>query len=236
MANNEASKKRVTRKQLLNEPDEFITLTSKVVQWSREHEKELYTAIVALSLVILLAAGWSFFSTRSERKASSLFSKAQQQYWARLSNTDPAEAALASSKSFEAVANEHPGARGGKLAAVLSAQTAYDNADYDGAVKWFEKAEAAFKHDPLVLSQVKLGLAYSYEAKGDYEKAAECFAQVLEIKNGVGREDASFGLARIYESMGEAEKSMDAYEKFAEDFPESAYRQMAMEKIKAGGA
>lgn len=227
-------KKRVSRKQLLNEPDEFISFTGKLIRWFRAHETELYTAVVVVALLLLILSLWYFFSVRSEKKAGAMFQTAQEKYVMALEKTSPIEAAMAVSEDFARVAKEHPNTPGGRLGMITLAQTLTDRGDYDEAIKWYEKALGGFVGDPLVTSQVRLGMAYACEAKKDYPKAVENFSKVLDITGGVGLEDASMGIARIYETMGEIQKSLDAYKSFVSDFPDSAYVLIAKEKLVAG--
>ncbi|MBI9075618.1 MAG: tetratricopeptide repeat protein [Desulfatibacillum sp.] len=228
-----ANTKRISRKDLLNEPDEFITMTGKVVRWCRENEKQLYTAGVIGCLVIVILAGWSFFANRAENKASSLFSSTQAKYATLLNQSDAKEAALATAQEFKNLAQEYPRTDAGRLANAMAGQTAFDSGDYDGAIEWWEKALKALSTDPLEKSRVLLGLGYAYEQKADYDNAEKTFTQVLDMKMGLGKEDASLALARIYETTGDAQKSIQAYEKFVADFPDSAYAQLAKEKLAA---
>ena len=49
-----AKKKRVTRKELLKEPDEFMTFTGKLVQYVRDYQKQLMYGFSALVLIIII--------------------------------------------------------------------------------------------------------------------------------------------------------------------------------------
>ena len=228
-----ANANRISRKELLNEPDEFITMTGKVVTWCREHEKELYTAGVIVALLVVIISGWSMFSARTENKASSMFSAAQAKYATILTKSDAKEAATATKAEFKNVAQEYSGTDAGKLAAAMVAQTAYDAGDYGEAIEWWNKALNAVSGDPIEKSKILIGLGYSYEQNADYDNALDNFNKVLEVKMGLGKEEAALALARIYEAKGDAGKSRQAYEKFAADYPDSAYAQMVQEKLAA---
>ena len=51
------AKKRVTRKQLLKEPDEFLTFTEKAVLFIKEHDREFKYVAGALAAILLIYLG-----------------------------------------------------------------------------------------------------------------------------------------------------------------------------------
>ncbi|SHJ33969.1 Putative negative regulator of RcsB-dependent stress response [Desulfatibacillum alkenivorans DSM 16219] len=232
-----ANAKRISRKELLNEPDEFITMTGKVVNWCRDHEKELYTAGVIVALLVVIISGWTVFSARTESKASTMFSAAQAKYAGIMTtSSDAKQAAVAVNEDFKNVAQEYSGTDAGKLATLMVGQTAYDAGDYDEAIEWWNKSLKALSGDPIESSRALLGLGYAYEQKADYDKALEMYNKVLAVKMGLGKEEAALAVARIYEVKGDAGKSVQAYEKFAADYPGSAYAQMVKEKLAASAS
>ena len=68
-----AKKKRVTRKQLLKEPDEFLTFSAKAIAYSRENQKQISYALIGIVVVLVLFFGFRYFSNLSERRAYALF-------------------------------------------------------------------------------------------------------------------------------------------------------------------
>ena len=59
------ARKRVTRKQLLKEPDEFISFTGKLIQFSRQHDREITYAVSAFFIIVVALAAFRFFSNRA---------------------------------------------------------------------------------------------------------------------------------------------------------------------------
>jgi TolA-binding protein len=85
--------------------------------------------------------------------------------------------------------------------------------------------------DPLIGGLIASGLAYAYEGKKDYAKAARYFSAVASDPRAGFREDAMLGLGRVYEAMGEREKSRETYKKFIETYPKSMYFNLVKEKM-----
>ena len=65
-----AKKPKKTRKQLLKEPDEFITLSSKVIKTAIEYKTQIAWALGVTLAIAVIISGLRFFSTRSEQKES----------------------------------------------------------------------------------------------------------------------------------------------------------------------
>ena len=72
------AKKRVTRKQLLKEPDEFMTFTGKLIQFGRKYDKQLTYAACAFFIIIIGLTAFRFFSNRAENTASDLLRQAMK--------------------------------------------------------------------------------------------------------------------------------------------------------------
>ena len=54
--------KKVTRKKLLKEPDEFITTTGKIIQFLREQRRQLIIyGMIVLCLAVAGAGGYYYF-------------------------------------------------------------------------------------------------------------------------------------------------------------------------------
>ena len=56
-----AKRKKKTRKQLLKEPDEFITFTAKVFRFAINYKYQLFGILVGLITVIVLVRGSDIF-------------------------------------------------------------------------------------------------------------------------------------------------------------------------------
>ena len=64
------AKTRLTRKQLLKEPDEFITLTGRTIQWSRQNAKALLLCGVALLVAMAAVSGYLYYNQNRETAAA----------------------------------------------------------------------------------------------------------------------------------------------------------------------
>ena len=67
-----AKRKKVSRKKLLKEPDEFITFSGKLIQFGMQYKKEITYAVGGLVALIVLVQATAFFP--SDRKIKRCFS------------------------------------------------------------------------------------------------------------------------------------------------------------------
>ena len=225
------AKKRVTRKQLLKEPDEFITFTGKLIQFGRQHEKELTYAACAFFIIIIAVAAFRFFGNRAENTASNLLSQAMQKYETLRNDADAEKAFAETRPDFEYVLETYAHKPAGKMAAVIFANLCYDVGETDAAIKLYEKALGDIDEEGGYRNLVLSSLGYAYEQKSDLQTAVTYFERIAGSDNPVAQDVALFNLGRLYEEMGDAEKSRTAYRRLASDFQDSVYYELVSEKL-----
>ncbi len=222
------AKKKVTRKQLLKEPDEFITISGKMIQFALRYRNQLTIAVGLIVAVVLIVALIGFFSSKAEKKAFVLLSQANEKYESVMAKSqDPKEALKAVKPDFEIIMDEFTGYQGGKIARVQFANICLEGGDYNRASELFELSLKDFGDNPSYRNLILNGLAYSHEAANSYEKAAKYFKMIVDGDYPVLKDMAWFNLARIYEHMGKNDKQQEALQKIVSDHPDSMYLEIA---------
>ncbi|HIJ56016.1 MAG TPA: hypothetical protein HPQ03_07815, partial [Deltaproteobacteria bacterium] len=61
--------KRVTRKQLLKEPDEFMTFTGRMIGFFRTYHLQIMYGAAAFLIIIFSIAGFRYYTGWKEKKA-----------------------------------------------------------------------------------------------------------------------------------------------------------------------
>ncbi len=74
------AEKKISRKELLKEPDEFLTTTAKVIKYTRENPRQVTSGVIIA--VVCLAGALGFLGLRKHQEAMSLqlFDQAFRQY------------------------------------------------------------------------------------------------------------------------------------------------------------
>lgn len=225
------AKKRITRKELVKEPDEFITLTGQMIRWARDNTRPLTYGVCAFIAVILLVSAYRFYSTQREQAAATLLSQTRAAYQAaEKADKDPVKALAVAKPDFERLVSEYGHWSAGRLGRLLYAHAALAGHAPDEAIALYKEALHDFENDPALANSILNGLASAYAEKGD---TATAIAQLERIVAGSGtvlKDVALFQLGSLYRSAGETEKSQKAYIRLSTDFPDSIYADIAKEK------
>ena len=226
-----AKQKRVTRKQLLKEPDEFITTTGRIIRWGRQYARQVAYAAGALLLFLVVITGYRYFSNNAENRAFSMLDQAVSNYEGKKTDMDVLTAYEGVKEDFEYIIRKYDNTEGGKLATVVFARISYDANNVDRAIQLYEAALAYFENNPTYQNFLWSGLGYAYEKKQDVRMAISCFEKIAGGEDPVVKDVALFNMGRLYHDLGDTAKSMQAYERLTTEHTDSIYYQLAMEKV-----
>lgn len=135
-------------------------------------------ALVAVALIALVAGIW-WFQGRQERGNQA--ERDQQRYNSLVTTNDK----LASSRNYEQAVKQlkdylatNPPQKYERGAMVLLATTYVNYEKYDEALEWYKKVE---KMDGQDKADVVVGMAYTYDAKGDKANAITYFKKAVVL-------------------------------------------------------
>lgn len=228
-------KKRVTRKQLLKKPDEFLTFSRRLFLSAVAHKNQIAMGLGVFLSLIMILSGFRYFSNRSEDKASALVREAMVKYEAALKDNGPEKAYADVETDFQKILEEYSGKDAGKIAKVKYAGICYDAGNTDKAIALYKEAIQDFSGHPSFGNLILSGLGYAYEKKKDYKTAVTYFEKITQGSNPLMKDEAFFNLGRLYAEMGEADKSTEAFKTILSDYGESMYIDLVKEKVKGEG-
>ncbi len=222
-----------TRKELLKQPDEFITFTGKAIAFVKKYQNHLSYALLAIAAFVLIFLGYRYFAERAEIKAFSSLQQTQSEYQTLRATSSSAEAYTKVSQAFQNLIKKYGRNSGGKLARVIYANISYDAGQYDKAITLYKQSLNDFKDDNAVYSLILNSLGYAYQQMDDPQNAAVYFERATTHTDSMVREDALLNLGWIYQKLGEAAKSQQALQKILDDYPNSFYFDMVQEELSA---
>ena len=213
-------KKKVSRKKLLKEPDEFVSTTAKVLQFLRGHQRQMTLyGVAGLAMVAAGVAGYLYIHFQ-ERKALAIQQQAFQLYQEAFRKPANAEGEKENYRKALEKFREALSARSfGKVAQV--SQVYIGNCHY--ALKEYDQAIAAYTgclNGPFQ-SMGRNGLGYCYEAKGDYAKALQNYQKNAEENGSPYQGEGMLGVARCYEAQNQKQKALEGYQKALAKNPKS---------------
>lgn len=220
------AKDRVTRKQLLKEPDEFISTANRLIGWARENIRMLCVVGGAILVGAALFSVFSYYRQVRADAAETRLGAALTKYQTSMEGKDPAVALDAVREDFEAMFASYGSTPAGRLGGVIYGNICAAAKSYDDAIAQYNKALAYFGKESSLGDVILNGLAASYQQKGDYNQAISYYKQMAEGTGTVLKDAALFNLGRLYGQLGQTEESRKTYERLGAEFPESTYAKL----------
>jgi len=203
-----ARKKRVTRKQLLKEPDEFMTTTGKLIRIVQTYQKRILYTIGAMVLVLLVGVGVRYYTDVREKKAFSLFEQATVNYDTVKDNEGVQQAYQQVKSDFELILNK-----------------------FDRAIDLYSRSLKDFEGDAFYGKLISSSIGYAQEGKNDLKAAAKTFESMASEPESFLGDQALFHLGQFYEAMGNRDKSKAAFQRILSEYPTSIYFDMVSGKL-----
>jgi tetratricopeptide (TPR) repeat protein len=222
-------KKRVTRKQLLKEPDEFLTWSARTLQFVATYRQHVLYGAVGVVGVVLIFILFQFMSARSEKNAFALFREGYSRY-AMITSDPSGQTDDMAAEKFAELVEKYGSSTAAKMALPLYADLSYRTGDYDKAIRLYQRALQTFSGDVAFERIAWNGLAYAYEGKEDYATAVKWFEKLTGAEGDFLKADAYYNLGRMYEALNDREKAVEAYRKVATDFSQSVHAKLAGDK------
>lgn len=225
------AKKRLTRKQLLKEPDEFITTTGKLIAWAKDNSKSLVMGVVGFFMLIIGISVYGYIQQDRSDTAQLMFSQAVTKYQTEAEKKSEGEALAAVSADFDKLIESYGNQPAGQLGRVFYGHISLAGKVYDQAVIHYEKAMDNVDGDASLTNIILNGLATAYQQKGDHSKAIEKFRMIVDGTDVMLKDAALFNLGKLYEQIGKSEESKKVYQQLRDNFPTSMYSSIAREKV-----
>jgi len=225
------AKKRVTRKQLLKGPDEFISFSSRLLESAIKYKVQISFALSIIVLLVIVVSGIRYFSNKAENRAFALLDQAIIGYNFIVKDSGPEKAYQNISQNFDFIIKKYSRRDAAKLAGLIYANICYNAGDYEKATALYNKSLQDFKNYPSINTFILSGTGYNYEEKNDYKNAVKCFEIIVSQSGAIMKDQALFNLGRLYATMGENEKSIAAFKKIISDHTDSIYIELARERV-----
>jgi tetratricopeptide (TPR) repeat protein len=226
-----AKKRKKTRKELLREPDEFMTISGKLIGFAVDHKNQLAYALIFIVVLALIISGYRFFSIRAENNAAALLDKSLTKYNSLKADKQPDEVYGEVSADFQFILEKYKGKESAKLARIIYANICYNAGKYKQAIELFKTALTDFAKFPMIHHQILSNLGYAYEQEEDYSTAVGYFEKISTAPEPIMRDEALFHLGRLYDKLGENGKSREAYNKILTNHQDFIYIDLVKERM-----
>jgi len=226
-----AKKQKKNRKALLKEPDEFISLSGKLIGFAVAYKNQLTYGLGIILALVIIFSGIHFFSTRAEKTASALLDSSLVEYNSLRADKKPDAVYDAVSGGFQNILQKYGGKNTAKIARLIFANICYDAGKYEQAIGLYNTSLKDFETYPLIHSQILSSLGYAYEQQKEYLTAVGYFEKISSSPGQNQKDEALYQIGRLYKKLGQPEKSQAAYQKILSDYPDFIYIDIVKEQI-----
>lgn len=224
-------KRKVTRKQLLKEPDEFISRTGQMIRWARAHQRPLTYGVGAFFLALLVIVGVRYYLGVQENRAFALLDQAMTQYESVRQDKGIRAAYVELQPEFERILKQYSANAGGKVARLFFANICHRAGEYDRAVALFKRSLQDFESDAFYRKLIAAGIGHALAGKKDFGAAAESFATIASEPGTYMKDEALFHLGHYYALIGKQAQSRKAFGEILSAHPNSMYSRIVAEKL-----
>jgi predicted negative regulator of RcsB-dependent stress response len=216
------AEKKIKRKDLLKEPDEFLTVSTRVIRHARDNPRTYaFGAAVAVLVVLAVLARFAYQSHR-DVASHEMFEKAYQAY----EEIAPQESVSPEKldkvfEQFDQVAKDYGSLPAGETALLYSGHALYKKQDYKGALERYTRMQNTNLVKGGLGPLVTYHIAMTRMALKEYDQALVLFDQLSKDNSSPYRREAYASVAKIYELMGKNKEAVQAYRQYLKMFPEA---------------
>jgi outer membrane protein assembly factor BamD (BamD/ComL family) len=213
--------KKTTRKELLKSPDEFLTLSSRAIQYAKTHQRRLKIVGIAVAVAALAYLAVQSYFRHINAGGQETYNTAYRSLAEKTGPQPSAEGLKEAETLFRKVEEEYGLSKAAMLAAPQIAYLKFESRDYDAAIAEYQRFLKKFSDRPAYGGLAKLALAACHEAKGDFKTAIGLLSPFSADDRADFRETAVWGLARLYRLDNQPEKARETLNAFIAKYPDS---------------
>jgi len=226
------AKKKLSRKELLRNTDEFLTLSGKVALFVNEHIRQVKLVgigLVAVAVVYVAVWGYMKHTNKMGQEAYNVaYNTLNQNVESEAADKETTEKSEA---LFEEVINGYGMSKAADLALAQVGHAKFSTQKYDDAINYYEEFATKASGNEAYETLTLLALAACHEAKGEMGKAAGILDGIMKTSDNPFRENAMLNLERIYRLDNQPEKANEILKIFAKEYSNSPFFPMVKARI-----
>ena len=230
------ARQRITRKELLRQPDQFLTRSARAIAWAESNATSILYSAGAVILAVILVGGWSLWRTNRYAQAEALLYEAMNAGGNGEVVRQDASRDDQMVQALQSLVRNYGGTPVAIQAYWNLGRLYFARAEYVAALEAYEQARnrlSGQSENALMGAMIALNIAYAEEAQGACEQALRNFEAVLTAPVATWlRSEAYLGLGRCHEQSGDLRKAAEVYDRALTD-PEvnGAVRELLEERL-----
>lgn len=222
--------KKVSRKQLLKEPDEFLTLSARLLQWIAAYQSRIWIGVAVLLGIGIAFSGYQMLSRSWEKEAFTKLDNLRTRFETAKKSDGAAKAYEAVQKDFDAFLSDASRRTAGKMGLILWGHMCMSAGQTEKAIEIYSRAKEVFDGNHLFAAIAQSALGHAYLNHSDTDKAMAAFEGLI-ASGGDGAklvaEDALIQLSAISRQRKEETRSRQYLQQLLKDYPKTMYKEMA---------
>lgn len=215
----------------LDQPDALQEAFMKVMAYVGKNRRKFLMVIGALTLIMILGAGYIFYSAHKESEASRLYFETKL----KIMKSDPVGSDPGGSEAIQAlegIVEKYPSSDAAQSARYELGNLYFTIGDFDRSILIYHSFIDKADRKDVRTVYVWFGIGYAHEGKKEYERALEAFNRVVDSKPGNVHEGIGYrNIARIHEELNDHGKALDYYRKALEKTKDPAATTLIRRKI-----
>ncbi len=225
------TKKKLTRKELLKGPDEFLTISTRAATFFGAHLRELKIIGIAVAIIVVGYLSVYAYMRHINKKGQEAYNLAYDSLTDTLNPGATPKTLNKAEGLFERVIDEYGMSKAARLALPQVGHVKFTEKKYDDAILYYDRFAEAISGDKQYEDLTSMALASCYEAKGELKKAISILTPLLESLANPFRETAMLTLERLYRLDNQPERANEILERFVKEYQTSPFFPMAKARL-----
>ena len=223
------SSEKISRKKLLQEPDEFLSLSQKIWLWVHENRDKAGMIAGGIAAAVLLAVGGKAYGERAVGKRSTAVAAAVARYTQAPGGAIPADLR----QELATLADRYAGSPEGAVARFFQAGALAAAGETEKARQIYTTLAAPGAQQGDLSLPARQSLAYLDLAGGSVDAALAAFQELLKVQGGaIARAQIMLEIAAIHEKQGRAAEARRVYQEILSAHPEGSWAATAKDRLR----
>ena len=219
-----------SRKKLLDQRDEFVTVSARALSYIVSHPRPFLFALISLLVLGAAFVTYNLYDNRQERQAALALHEARALYPPLLARPKLGKSEVDSAiTKLEEVIRRYPRTSSAFQATFYLGQIQYRLGDYSKAAQTFQYATRRAS-TPMFRELALMNLGNAQEAMGDCRAAISSYQGVAADK-AIFQDRALESTARCYEVLGDRAKAIDFYNQVLQKFPQTPWAEEIKDRL-----
>lgn len=223
------SREKISRKKLLQEPDEFLSLSQKSWLWVNRNREKTGMIVGGLAAAVLLAVAVKGYRDRSVEQRSTAVAAAVARYSEAPAGAIPADLR----QELGTLADRYAGSPEGAIARFFHAGALATAGETEKARQLYNQLATPGGPNVDLSLLARQALAQLDLAGGAAAAALSTFQDLLKVKDGaVPRAQIMLEIAAIHEKQGRASEARRVYRDLLAEHPDGSWAAIAKERLR----